>query len=156
MGYTCMWLCNVKMRSLTCHFPIISTKRFGVRAVYKLSGSPGILTPKIAGGLPDFSTWASGRLPCFTPICTSIYGMDAHRCWRTPRFIDTEIRRMPMFFFLIYTLGESISFLLSVPEFNIQMWYHGIDQFKQNISYLSITSFILYSRPLTWSSQTPP
>ena len=27
--------------------------------MYKLSGSPGILTPKIAGGLPDISTWAS-------------------------------------------------------------------------------------------------
>ena len=35
------------------------------------------MTPKIAGGLPDFSTQASARLPCFTPIGTSIYGMDA-------------------------------------------------------------------------------
>ena len=29
-------------------------------------------------------------------VCTSIYGMDAHRFWQTPRFIDMEIRRMPM------------------------------------------------------------
>ena len=71
---------------------------FTCHPVYKISGSPGILIPKIAGGCPDFSTWESAGLPCFTPICTSIYGMDAHRFWRTPRFIDMEIRRMPMFF----------------------------------------------------------
>ena len=76
--------------------------------VYKLSGSPGKMTPKIAGGLPDFSTWASARLLCFTTICTSIYGMDAHICWRTTRFIDMEIRRMPMFVFLIYTLFTTL------------------------------------------------
>ena len=71
--------------------------------VYKISGSPGILTPKIAGGLPDFLT-------CFTPVCTSIYGMDAHRFWQTPRFVDMEIRQMSMFLPLIYTLySNSVS-----------------------------------------------
>ena len=61
----------------------------------KISVNSGILTPRIAGGLPDFSTWESAGLPCFTPICTSIYGTDAHRFWRTPIFINMEIRQMP-------------------------------------------------------------
>ena len=80
-------------------------------AVYKISGSPGILTPKIADGLPDFSTWEYSpdyhvlhlsvlRFMAWMPI--------AHRFWRTPRFIDMEIRWMPMVFFLIYTLYTGI------------------------------------------------
>ena len=56
-------------------------------AVCKISGNLGILTSKIAGGLPDFSTWESARLPCSTPVCTSIYGTDAHRFWRTTRLM---------------------------------------------------------------------
>ena len=64
----------------------------------KISGHPGILTPKIVGGLPDFSTWESTGLPCFTPVCTSIYGTDAHMFWRTIRFIDMVISLIPMIF----------------------------------------------------------
>ena len=75
-----------------------------LQTVYKISGHPGILTPKIAGGCSDFSTWLSTGLPCFTPVCTSIYGTDAQRFWRTTRFNGMGIRQIVMFFPLIYTL----------------------------------------------------
>ena len=85
--------------------------------MYKISGHPGILTPKIAGGCPDISTWESAGLPSLTPVCTSIYGTDANRFWRTTRFNDMAchmgIRRIAMFSPLIYTpiLTISVNYL---------------------------------------------
>ena len=52
----------------------------GTNPVCKISWLPKLLAE---GGLPDFSTWESAGLPCFIPVCTSIYGTDAHRFWRT-------------------------------------------------------------------------
>ena len=55
-------------------------------------------------------------------VCTSRYGgMDAHRFWRTPRFIDMEIRRMPMFFPLIYTL-KSLP-IKTLYKHQLLQWY---------------------------------
>ena len=77
------------------------------RAVYKISGSPGILTPKIAGGLPDFSNWETATLPCFTLICTSIYDMDAQLptdFGGLPDLLTWKSAGCPCFFLLIDTL----------------------------------------------------
>ena len=72
------------------------------KPVYKISWHPGILTPKIAGGSPDFLTWESAGLPCFTPVCTSIYGTDMARmatdCGGLPDLMTWESAGLPCFF----------------------------------------------------------
>ena len=75
-------------------------------AVYKISGHQGILTPKIVGGLLDFSTWESARLPCFTPSVHRFMALspDAHRFSLTTRFNDMVIRWISTFVSLICTL----------------------------------------------------
>ena len=71
--------------------------------MYKISGHPGILTPKIVGGL----NLGIRRIAMFYTVClsTSIYGTDAHRFWRTTGFNDMVIRRIPTFSPLICTLA---------------------------------------------------
>ena len=73
----------------------------GIRA----SGHPD---SQIAGGCPDFSTCESAGLQCFfTPVCTSIYGTDAHIFWQTTRFIDHMgirwIANCHVFFLIVHT-----------------------------------------------------
>ena len=47
--------------------PYLDQKPFLSVALGQCAKEVGIRTLKIAGGLPDFLTWESVGLPCFTP-----------------------------------------------------------------------------------------
>ena len=122
--------------------------------VYKISGHPGILTHKIAGGCQDFSTWESAGLPCFIPVCTSIYSTDAHRFWRTTRFNDIGIRRIAMFCPFIYTLTSYIQHqaMTYCTEYTNKQW-SGFMSSWTNHSCISLTRQTLNNPTRWWRSE---
>ena len=73
------------------------------KSVYKISGNPGILTPKIDGGLPDFSTWESAGLPCFTPSVHRYLARMPTDFGGLPDLMAWESAGLPCFFLNLHT-----------------------------------------------------